>query len=171
MLGASGGVGSYAVQLAADMGARVTGLCSTRNLDLARSLGASDVVDYTASDITTTGRRFDVVLLVSGLYQGTALRRLVAEDGIAVNLTGDGGRLLGPLPWMVRAGFAFAGRSQRWAPLIAKDDADDLRSLVALMAEGRLRTVVDRSYDLADGVAALRQQADGHTRGKVVVRP
>jgi NADPH:quinone reductase-like Zn-dependent oxidoreductase len=170
VVGAGGGVGSYAVQLAAAYGARVTGVCGPTKVELVRSIGAADVIDYTREDFTASGRRWDVIVDIAGNRPLAHLRRALAPRGALVILGGEqGGRWLGGLErnlgMMLLAPFA---RHRMSAP-IAIVRPGDLRALSELIDAGRIRPVVDRTYPLAaapDAVAYLRA---GHARGKVVL--
>lgn len=172
LLGASGGVGTFAVQLAAERGARVTGVCSTRNVDLVRSLGAAEVVDYRTHDVARSGATYDVVVDLVGNRGLLQLRRLVARGGTLV-LSGGGnpgeGRHVGPLGLMAKG--ALLGRllGLRVRIPLAKPDAERLAHLVAMVEDGRLRPVVERTYPLAEAPAAMHHLEVEHARGKIVV--
>lgn len=172
VIGASGGVGTYAVQLAARLGATVTGVCSTRNVELVASLGASAVVDYTEQDFTRTGASYDVVVDLVGNRRLRELRRVVAKGGTLV-LSGGGnpgeGRLLGPVGLMARGGVFGRLLGLRVQIPMATPDAARLAELAALAAAGELRPVIERTFPLADAAAAIRHLEVEHARGKVVV--
>ena len=172
VLGASGGVGTCAVQIAVALGAEVTGVCSTRNVELVRSLGATHVVDRTREDVTAGGRRYDLVLQVSGRHGPGALRRLLTPRGVLVQLSGDSsGRWLGPVGRMVRARLLSRFVGQTLTSFTVRPDAADLRALTELVEAGRLTPVIDRTYPFAELADALRYLEGGHARGKVVVAP
>ncbi len=171
VLGASGGVGTFVVQLAVAAGADVTGVCSTRNLDLVRSLGASRVVDHTREDVAALGP-FDVVVDIAGSLSLHDLRKMTTRDGtiaLVGGIAGGGGRLLGPAT-QIFAG-ALLGRlvSQRIMAVRAAAAADDLADLVALLDDGTLRVPVERTFAFADVPAALAHGETRRTSGKVVV--
>ena len=172
VIGASGGVGTFAVQLATVLGATVTGVCSTRNVALVESLGATTVVDYTGEDFSRSGARHDVVLDLVGGGRLRDLRRVVAPGGRLV-LSGGGnpgeGRYVGPLGLMARGALLgrFLGLHVR-VPLAAAD-GPRLAALAELAAGGAIRPVIDRTYPLADAAAAVRYLEVEHARGKVVV--
>lgn len=172
VIGASGGVGTFAVQLAAARGAVVTGVCSTRNLDLVTSLGAKDVVDYTHRDFTRAGKRFDVVVDLVGNRTLRALRRVVAPRGVLV-LSGGGnageGTYLGPVALMARGGIFGRLMGLRVQIPLATPDAKRLTELAAMVARGQVRPVIERTYPLAEAAAAMRHVELVHTRGKVVI--
>jgi NADPH:quinone reductase-like Zn-dependent oxidoreductase len=176
VVGASGGVGTYAVQLARHLGATVTGVCSTGNLDLVRSLGADDVLDYTAGDYTAGDRaelstgRFDVILQVAGTETARRLRRLLAPRGTLVQLSGDS-----PNHWTGPLGRVLAGRlgalasRQTVTSFTVEPNRDDLELLASLYDRGALRTVLGATYDLDDVAGALEHLQTGHARGKVAI--
>ncbi|WP_336921976.1 NAD(P)-dependent alcohol dehydrogenase [Aquipuribacter sp. SD81] len=166
--GASGGVGTFAVQLAVAAGAHVTASCRTENVELVRRLGAHHVLDRTREPVPGDGP-WDRVLQVAGTTPVLAVRRALTPGGRLVLLSGDGGRLLGPLPGMLRAAALSAVSSQRMGFLMATTTRDDVQTLVDEAATGSLRVVVDRTYDLVDAAAALAHVRTGRARGKVVV--
>jgi NADPH:quinone reductase-like Zn-dependent oxidoreductase len=169
VLGASGGVGSFAVQIAKAFGAEVTGVCSTGKLDLVRSLGADHVVDYTQGDITASGRRYDVVLDIGGSRSVRALRRLLEPTGTLVFVGGEGGgRILG-LGRQLRGVLLSPFVRQHLRMFVASENAADLVALSDLITSGAVRPVVDRTFPLAEAGAAVQYMVDGRARGKVVV--
>ncbi|WP_117208787.1 NAD(P)-dependent alcohol dehydrogenase [Allorhizocola rhizosphaerae] len=158
--GASGGVGTFAVQIAAALGAEVTGVCSTRNLDLVRSLGAAEVIDYTREGL---GGRYDVILDNVLNHPPKAMARLLAADGVFIpNSLGNTGGLFAALPRMARA--ARLGRFVRCVV-----DRDNLRALAAYLESGAVRVVVDRAYPLREAGAAVSHMLGHHAVGKVVI--
>ena len=172
VLGASGGVGTCAVQLGVALGAEVAAVCSTRNVDLVRSLGASHVVDYTREDVTAGGRRYDVVLQVSGEHSPAALRRLLTPRGVLVQVSGDsGGRWVGALGRMLRARALSPFVGQTLTSFTVRPNAADLRALTELVDAGRLTPVVERTYPFTELPEALAYREGGHARGKVVIAP
>lgn len=167
--GASGGVGSFAIQIAKSMGAHVTGVASTRNLELVRSLGADAIVDYTTDDITTQGAHYDLVLDNVENHPLRAMRRLLTPTGTLVLNSGTGAtglamlrRLLAPVVLS-----PFVGHALR--RYFSSPKAADLELLRTWTEEGRIRPVVDRTWSLSEAPDALRHIASGHSRGKVVV--
>ncbi len=168
--GASGGVGTYAVQLAAVMGAEVTGVCSTRNVELVHALGATHVIDYTASDYTTSKDAYDVIVDNVRTHTMADNRRALTEGGRYV-LVGalEIGDWVGALSMFFGPRIASIGRKQTMSTLMAKHNTDDLSELAAMAASGDIRAVVDRTYPLASGAEALAYVEDGHARGKVVL--
>ena len=172
VIGASGGVGTFATQLAAALGATVTGVCSTRNIELVTSIGATQVVDYTRDDFSRTGASYDVVLDLVGDRNLRDLRRVVAPGGRLV-LSGGGnagdGRYLGPIRLMAKGRLfgRLLGLSVQ-IPL-ATPDAQRLTDLAAMAARGEIRPVIERTYPLTDAAAAIRHLEVEHARGKTVV--
>jgi len=168
--GAGGGVGTYAVQIAAALGAEVTGVCSTRNVELVRSIGAAHVVDYTREDFTAGRSQYDVILDNVSSLPLTRLRRVLAPKGILVlNGGGSPGHVFGPVAGILRAVVANVFVSQRLRPLPSRQNQAELLAVTGLIEDGKLMPVVDRTYPLADTVEGLRTVEQGHTRGKVVV--
>jgi NADPH:quinone reductase-like Zn-dependent oxidoreductase len=170
--GASGGVGTFAVQIAKSSGADVTGVCSTRNMDMVRSIGADRVIDYTREDFTRGGKRYDLILECVGNRSFLDCRRVLNRRGIFVGIGGGGPDLrwmIGPLARMVATPVISLFVSQKSAGIVAKQDKDDLAALGELMAAGKLKPIIDRTYSLAEVPEALRYLEQGHARGKVVI--
>lgn len=171
VLGASGGVGSYAVQLAKAAGAHVTAVASAGKADLVRSLGADEVLDYVRTDITEVGGRFDAILDIAGNRPVAALRRVLAATGTLVIVGGeDGGRWLGGMGRPLGAAARSPFLRQRLVMLGAAEDGADLQTLADLVADGKLRPAVERVFDLDDAAKAIEHLEAGHARGKLVVR-
>lgn len=170
--GASGGVGTYAVQIARWLGAHVTGVCSTRNVDMVRSLGADEVIDYTRDDFTRGERRYDVILDNVGNRGLLECRRVLAPRGIYVLIgggkSGEQG-LLGPLWDPVRMFLLSPFVSQEMGLFMADLKQDDLAILGDLMQSGKVTPVIDRRYSFRELPEAIRYLEEGHARGKVVV--
>lgn len=169
--GASGGVGTFAVQVAKADGAEVTGVCSTRNLDLVRSLGADHLIDYTRDPVVSGGEGYDLIVDIAGRPSLRACRQALAADGTLVLLGGEGGRRLGPLPRMARAWLLFLGGRRSVRFLDAKVTRESLQEVAALVEAGKVRAAIDRTYTLASAPEAVRYLEEGHTRGKVVIEP
>jgi len=168
--GAGGGVGTFAVQIAAALGAEVTGVCSPRNAGLVRSLGAAHVVDYTTEDFADGRTRYDVILDNVSSLPLTRLRGALTPKGtLVLNGGGSPGHIFGPVAGILRAVVANAFVSQRLRPLPSRQDRDELLAVTGLIEDGKLMPVVDRTYPLADTVEGLRYVEQGHARGKVVV--
>lgn len=170
VIGASGGVGTYAVQLAVHYGAQVTGVCGPGAADLVGSLGAVDIIDYTREDITARPVRYDFVLDAAGNRPLSRLRRVLAPRGTVVFVGGeDAGPFLGGLDRWVRGLVLSAFVGQRFRPLFAATREQDLLALKALAETGAIAPVIDRTYPLSDAPAAVRHLENGHPRGKLVV--
>src|SRR6185312_249127 len=167
--GASGGVGTFAVQIAKAFGAEVTGVCSTRNVDLVRSLGADHVIDYTTTDFTSTDRRYDVVLDNVEAQPLADVRRVLTPTGTLIPNSGRGGRWLGPLGRIVKARALSGFTRQQLKPFLSVGKRQDLLTLADLLATGQVTPAIDRTHPLAEAADALRYVGAGHTRGKVVV--
>jgi NADPH:quinone reductase-like Zn-dependent oxidoreductase len=170
--GASGGVGTFAVQLAKSYGADVTGVCSTRNLDLVRSIGADHVIDYTKEDFSKTGQRYDLILDNVGTQPLSQFRRALEPKGECVMIGGGGpndGRLIGPMARPIKAMLISPFVSQKFGMMFAQLNHDDLSFLGELMQSGKVTPVIDRTYKLSDLPDAIRYLEQGHARGKVVV--
>src|SRR6266496_2884096 len=170
--GASGGVGTFAVQIAKSFGADVTGVCSTRNLDMVRSLGADHVIDYTKEDFTKNGQRYDLILDNVGTQPLSGFRRALQPKGICVMIGGGGpndGGLIGPLGRPVKALLLSPFISQKMGMLVAELNKKDLTILGDLMQSGKVTPVIDRTYPLSKIAEAIRYLEQGHARGKVVI--
>jgi NADPH:quinone reductase-like Zn-dependent oxidoreductase len=169
--GAAGGVGSFAVQIAVALGAEVTGVCSTGNVDLVRSIGAADVVDYTKEDFTDGRVRYDVVQDNVGNHPLRRLRRALTPTGTLVTNAGGppSGQVFGPIGGILRVLAVNAVVRQRLRPLPDKWTREHLLAVVDLVEAGQLTPVVGRTYPLSDTAAAMRYLEQGHARGKVVV--
>jgi NADPH:quinone reductase-like Zn-dependent oxidoreductase len=171
--GASGGVGTFAVQIAKSFGTEVTGVCSTRNVDLVRSIGADHVIDYTKEDFTNGAQRYDLIYDLVGNHSFSERRRILNPNGICV-MAGIGGagwhdgfatRLLGELNAYVRSRFV----SQKFIAYIAQFNKQDMMVLADLMQTGKVTPVIDRTYKLNETAEAMRYLEQGHARGKVVI--
>jgi NADPH:quinone reductase-like Zn-dependent oxidoreductase len=167
--GASGGVGTFAVQLAKSLGADVTGVCSTRNVALVRSIGADRVVDYTREDFTQGGERYDVLLDNVGNHSLLESRRALAADGRYVMIGGRPGRWIDPMPRALGAFVLSRFVSQDMGMMLAELKQADLDVLRDLLAAGKVTPVIDRRYPLAEVPVAIRYLEEGHARGKVVI--
>jgi NADPH:quinone reductase-like Zn-dependent oxidoreductase len=170
--GASGGVGTFAVQLARAFGAKVTGVCGTRNVDLVRSIGADEVIDYTAEDFTRQERRYDLLLDIAGSRSGWACRRVLAPKGTYVVIGGPGGRWLQPVGHMVAALAVSPLVSQRMAMTaigVSNENKHNLVTLTGLIEDGKIAPVIDRTYPFEEIPTALGYQEEGHGTGKVVI--
>jgi NADPH:quinone reductase-like Zn-dependent oxidoreductase len=168
--GASGGVGTYAVQIAAALGAEVTGVCSTHNVELVRSIGAAHVVDYTREDFADGRTKYDVILDNVSSLPLTRLRGALTPKGtLVLNGGGSPGHVFGPVAGILRAVVANAFVSQRLRPLPSRQNREELLAVTGLIETGKLTPVVDRTYPLADTAEGLLHVEQGHARGKVVI--
>jgi NADPH:quinone reductase-like Zn-dependent oxidoreductase len=167
--GAAGGVGTFAVQIAKASGAHVTGVCSARNMELVRSIGADDVVDYAVHDFSRNGLRYDLILDTVGNRSLRDIRRVLTPKGTLVIVGGGGGRLLGPLAQFARALVLSRFVGQRVVPVIANVRKEDLLVLKELVDGAKITPVVDRAYPLREAPEAIRYVEARHARGKVVI--
>jgi NADPH:quinone reductase-like Zn-dependent oxidoreductase len=170
--GASGGVGTFAVQIAKSYGADVTGVCSTRNLDLVRSLGADHVIDYTKDDFTKTDQPYDVLIDNVGNRSLSECRRVLKPKGIFVLVGGGGANeqgLIGPMAKPIKAMLLSPFVSQKIGMILAQLNHDDLAFLAELMQSGKMKPVIDRTYKLSEVPEAIKYLEQGHARGKVVI--
>ena len=172
VIGAAGGVGTLAVQIAKAFGATVTGVCSTSKVDLVRSIGADEVIDYTSEDFTDGTRRWDLIVDTAGRRPLSQVRRALARTGTLVIVGGDGGG-----PWtggffggVLRGPLLSLVVHQRLIGFTAKTKQEDLRTLSELIVAGKVTPVVDRTYPLGEAADALRYLAEGHPAGKVVIK-
>ena len=164
--GASGGIGTFAVQIAKSFGAEVTGVCSTRNLDMVRSIGADQVIDYTQEDFTQSGQRYDLILAAAGYRSIFDYRRALSPQGIYVMTGGSGAQIyqamfLGP--------FISMTGSKKMGNLVARSTQKDLVFVKELLEAGKVVPVIDRCYPLSEAAEALRHYGEGHSQGKVVI--
>lgn len=169
IVGASGGVGTFAVQIAKSLGAEVTGVCSTRNAALVRSVGADHVVDYTSESVTRTDERYDVIFELAGTDTPGAYRRILTPTGTLVLSSGDGGRWLGPLGRVLKAKVSGSFVGQTMGFLSTSENQADLMVLKELLEAGTIRPVIDRTYRFAEAIDAIRHVDAGHTSGKTVI--
>lgn len=167
--GASGGVGTFAVQIAKSFGAEVTGVCSTRNVEMVRSIGADHVVDYTKEDYTESGQQYDLIIDMVGNHSLLANRRALNPDGIFVIVGGPKGNWLKPLMSPIKALMLSPFVEQEFVMLLAKMNKDDLAILGDLMQDGKVTPVIDKRYRLSEVPAAIRYSEEGHARGKIVI--
>ena len=170
IIGASGGVGTFAVQLAKWFGAEVTGVCSTRNVDLVRSLGADHVIDYTREDFARGVQRYDLIFQLAGTRSASDCRRALTPRGTLVLSSGDGGgHWLGPLFRLVRALALSPFVGQKLVTFVTKKNRNDLLTMKGLIEAGNVTPVIDRQYTLSEVPEAMRYLEEGHARGKVVI--
>jgi NADPH:quinone reductase-like Zn-dependent oxidoreductase len=167
--GASGGVGTFAVQIAKSFGADVTGVCSTRNVDMVRSIGADRVIDYTREDFTKGGQRYDLILDNVGNHSLLDCRRALNPKGKYVMIGGPAGRWIDPLPRAFNAFLLSRFVTQDMGMFLAALNKQDLTILRDLMQAGKVTPVIDRRYRLSEVPAAIRYLEEGHARGKVLI--
>jgi NADPH:quinone reductase-like Zn-dependent oxidoreductase len=165
--GAGGGVGTFAVQIAKSFGAEVTGVCSTRNVDMVRSIGADHVIDYTQEDFTQNGQRYDLILAVNGYHSIFDYKRALSPKGVYVMIGGSNAHLfqamlLGPL-------ISRTGRQKMGSMGVAKPNQKDLGFMKELLEARKVVPVIDRRYPLGETAEAIRYLEEGHTKGKVVI--
>jgi NADPH:quinone reductase-like Zn-dependent oxidoreductase len=168
--GAAGGVGTFAVQIGKWFGAHVTGVCSTKNIELVRSIGADDVIDYTQNDFTSSNQRYDLILDCVGNHSFSACRRVLSPEGKVVIIGGPHDpsvmEILAPL---IKALWSSLFGRQKAVPFIAKASQADLTILGDLVATGKVKPVIESVYSLSDSSKAIRHVEEGHARGKVII--
>jgi len=170
IVGASGGVGSFAVQIAKALGAHVTGVCSTPNVAMVRALGADAVIDYTQEDFTHGAQRYDVIFQLGGMQSPAACRRALTPQGILVLSSGDSnGRVIGPMNRIMQAALLSPFVGQTLAVLDVKRSRADLEHLASLIDGGSVKPIVERTLPLREVPEAIRLVEEGHARGKVVI--
>lgn len=170
--GAAGGVGTFAVQIAKWLGAEVTGVCSTRNVDLVRSLGADHVIDYTQADFTRGTQRYDLIFDLVANHSLLACRRVMTPKGTYIGagvLGAMKGRWVGPLASLLKTRVQSVFVSQKAVMLFAKSRQEDLRLMCELLATGKVTPVIGRQFSLGEVAEAIRHVAEGHAQGKVVI--
>ncbi len=164
--GASGGVGTFAVQIAKAFGTEVTAVCSTRNVDMVRSIGADHVIDYTQEDFTKNGQRYDLILAVNGYHPISAYQRALSQEGRYVMTGGSMAQMFQAMllgPWLSKNG------SQKMGNLLAKPNQKDLVFVKELLEAGKVVPVIERRYPLREVPEAIRYVEEGHAKGKVVI--
>ncbi|MFQ6006823.1 MAG: NAD(P)-dependent alcohol dehydrogenase [Woeseia sp.] len=167
--GASGGVGTFAVQIAKFFGAEVTGVCSTRNVEMVRSIGADHVFDYTREDYTESGQRYDLIIDNVGNHSLSANRRVLGPEGTLVIVGAPKGDWLRPFMRPIKAFLLSPFVGQEFVMILAHMDTEDLAFLGDLMQAGKLTPVIDRRYRLSEVPAAIRYSEQGHARGKIII--
>jgi NADPH:quinone reductase-like Zn-dependent oxidoreductase len=171
IIGASGGVGTYAVQITKSFGAEVTGVCSTAKVDMVRSIGADHVIDYTREDFAEGEPRYDLILDIGGNSSLARLRRALTPKGTLVIVGGEtDGRWLGGTDRQLRAMMLSPFVGQKLGTFINKENHEDMIVLNKLVESGKVTPVIDRTYPLSDVPEAIRYLEEGHAQGKVVIR-
>jgi NADPH:quinone reductase-like Zn-dependent oxidoreductase len=170
IIGASGGVGTFAVQIAKSFDAEVSGVCSTRNVEMVRALGAEHVIDYTQEDFTQSGHKYDLIFQLAGTLSPSECRSALTPKGTLVLSSGESeGRWIGPVERVIK-GLVLSGFvSQKMASFTVKPNREDLQLLKQFIEEGTLTPEIDRTYPLAQVPEAIRYLEEGHARGKVVI--
>jgi NADPH:quinone reductase-like Zn-dependent oxidoreductase len=166
IVGASGGNGTFAVQIAKSFGAKVTGVCSTRNVDMVRSIGADHVIDYTREDLIQNGQRYDLILATAGYRSIFEYKRVLSPKGIYVSTGGAMAQTFQALllgPWISMAG------TQKMSAMLARPNQKDLVFVKELLEAGKVVPVIDRRYPLSEVADALRYYGKGHARGKIII--
>jgi NADPH:quinone reductase-like Zn-dependent oxidoreductase len=170
IIGASGGVGTFAVQIAKSFDAEVTGVCSTRNVEMVRSLGADHIIDYTREDFVPSGRRYDLIFQLAGTRSPSECRRALAPKGTLVLSSGESdGRWIGPVGRIIKALVLSPFVSQKMASFTVKPNKEDLQFLKQLIEAGKLTPVIDRTYLLGEIPEAIRYLEEGHANGKIAI--
>jgi NADPH:quinone reductase-like Zn-dependent oxidoreductase len=164
--GAAGGVGTFAVQLAKAFGATVTAVCSTRNLDQARSLGADKVIDYTKEDFTRSGRQYDIIFAANGYHTLSEYKRALTAHGVYVMAGGKPRQIFGA---MILGGLMSDKRGRKMAGVSAKRSQADLVTIKEMAEAGKISPIIERIYPLAETAAAIRYLGSNHARGKLVI--
>ena len=167
--GAAGGVGTFSVQIAKALGAEVTAVCSTPNVEMVRSLGADHVVDYTADDFAASAERYDVMIDNVGNRALSDCKRVLVDGGVYVMVSGPKGKLLGPVPRMLCSVFSFMFGGRKRAVFVAEETTERLEYLAGLVESGDVSPVVERTYDVSETADALAYIGTGHVRGKLVI--
>jgi NADPH:quinone reductase-like Zn-dependent oxidoreductase len=170
VIGASGGVGTFAVQIAKSFGAEVTGVCSTRNVDMVRSIGADRVIDYTQEDFAQAEQRYDLIFQLAGTGSPSDHRRALTSEGTLVLSSGESdGRWIGPVDRVIKALLSSPFVRQRMVSFTVKPNKADLQFLKELIEAGKVTPVIDRTYSLSEVRDAIGYLEEGHTQGKVVI--
>ena len=169
IIGASGGVGTFAVQIAKHLGAQVTGVCSTSHVDLVRRLGAAQVIDYTKQDFTSGAARYGLALQLGGTYSPGAVRKVLTPHGTLIQSFGDGSRWLGPMGNIIKAVALNPLAGQTLKSFAAKVTAQALTEVGGLIESGHITPVIDRAYPLTEAPAAVELVEKGSPAGKVIV--
>ncbi len=166
IVGSAGGVGSFAVQLASFYGARVTGVCSTKNLSQTQALGAQHVLDYTQQDFTKMPEKYDVIMAINGSYPLRAYVKVLKSNGVCVVVGGALNQILKAMMF----GWIHNLRGKKLKLVAAKANADDLRYMAQLMSEGQIKSVIEKTYPLAESAQAMEYLSKKHAQGKIVIK-
>jgi NADPH:quinone reductase-like Zn-dependent oxidoreductase len=170
IVGASGGVGTFAVQIAKSFDTEVSGVCSTRKVEMVRSLGAEHVIDYTVEDFTQSRHKYDLIFQLAGTHSPSECRRALTPNGTLLLSSGESeGRWIGPVDRVIKALVLSAFVSEKMASFTVKPNKEDLQLLKQFLEEGTLTPVIDRTYSLSEVPEAIRYLEEGHAQGKVVI--
>jgi NADPH:quinone reductase-like Zn-dependent oxidoreductase len=170
IIGASGGVGTFAVQIAKSFDAEVSGVCSTTNVEMVRSLGAEHVIDYTVEDFIHSGQNYDLIFQLAGTLSPSECRRVLTSSGTLILSSGESeGRWIGPVDRVIKALVLSGFVSQKMASFTVNPNREDLQLLKQFIDDGTLTPVIDRTYTLAEVPEAIRYLEEGHARGKVLI--
>lgn len=164
--GSSGGVGTFAVQIAKSFGAEVTGVCSTKNIDIMHSIGADHVIDYTKEDFTNKGERYDLILAANGYHPILDYKRALSDKGNYVMSGGSGKQMFEAMfvaPWISMIG------NKKMGNMLAKTSKKDLEFIKELIENGKVKPIIDRTYKLDEVPSAIRYLEEGHAKGKIVI--
>ncbi|MGG2066819.1 NAD(P)-dependent alcohol dehydrogenase [Bacillus sp. S14(2024)] len=164
--GASGGVGTFAVQIAKSFGAEVTGVCSTRNLEILRSIGADHIIDYTKEDFTEKGQKYDLILAVNGHHPITAYKRSLNDNGTFIHVGGSGAQLFQTMT--LGSWFSLSGR-KKMSTLLQRQNQNDLIYMKELLEAGKVKPVIDKTFKMSEVKEAFKYFEQGHAQGKVVI--
>jgi NADPH:quinone reductase-like Zn-dependent oxidoreductase len=167
--GASGGVGTFAIQIAKSFEAEVTAVCSTRNVDIARSIGADHVIDYTQADFTKDGKLYDLIFVANGNLSVSKFKQTLKPNGICVLAGGGGTSIIQLLVGMLQGWWIQRTENKKISSFLAKISQKDLEFMKGLLASGKVKPVIDRSYQLIDTAEALQYIGEGHAQGKIVI--
>lgn len=167
--GASGGVGTFAVQIAKFFGAEITAVCSSKNVEIARSIGANHVIDYTLGDFTKNGECYDLILVVNGNLSVHAIKKVLKQNGICVLAGGGSGSIFDLLVGMLQEWWISKTEKKKIGSFLANINQNDLTLMKELLASGKIKPVIDRCYRLRDTKDALRYLGQGHAQGKIVI--
>ncbi len=170
IVGASGGVGTYTVQIAKALGAQVTAVCSTNNVETARAIGADHVIDYRREDFSRNGQRYDLIVNVAGAPTWAQCKRLLTQEGTLVLIGAPkGGGLMGPLSYVLKMRLATGLARRKMVFFIAQFNRPDMQTLADLLESGKIKSVIDKRFTLDESAAAFAYLGEGHARGKIVV--
>jgi NADPH:quinone reductase-like Zn-dependent oxidoreductase len=167
--GASGGVGTFAIQIAKSFGAEVTAVCSTRNVDIATSIGADQVIDYTQEDFAQNGKLYDLIFVANGNIPVSKFKQALKPNGICVLSGGGGNSILQLLVGIIQEWWILKTENKKIGSFLARINQKDLASIKELLASGKVRPVIDRRYPLRQTADALRYLGEGHAQGKIVI--